>query len=72
MGFFRNQQIAAVKRLLKWHYENKGLETPGSNELVRQATAIVDQAGVIARRTGKNVFSIAKEMLGNLGDKTKE
>ncbi len=69
MGFFRNQQIAAVKRLLRWQYEKKGLAAPAENDLDRQATAVVDRANQIARRTGRNVLVIARDLLRDLGEK---
>ncbi len=63
MGFFRNRQIEIVTRLLKWRYEQNKIEVPEQRELLRQATAIVDQAKEIARRTGKNILVIARQLM---------
>ncbi len=69
MGFFRNQQVAAVKRLLRWQYEKKGVAAPADKDLTRQATAVVERATEIARRTGSNVLGIARDLLKDLGRK---
>ena len=70
MGFWRTQQIKAAEKFLKWQYEKSGSSQPDPATLRKQASAVVDRAGEIAKRTGRNVFEIVKELIGDLRKKS--
>lgn len=66
MNFWKRQQVGAAMRYLRWQYEKKGIPSPQGDELQRQAAALVEQAQSIARRTGKNVLEIVKDLINDL------
>lgn len=66
MGFVKNQQINAAKRLLAWQIERSGRPLPEPELLERQARQLVNDAHRIARERGGNVLSILKEMAASM------
>ncbi|MEJ2040778.1 MAG: hypothetical protein P8X55_17890 [Desulfosarcinaceae bacterium] len=66
MTFWQRQQARAAAKFLRWRYEKEGREIPEPAELDRQADHLVDQARQIAKRTGRNVFDILKELVQDL------
>jgi hypothetical protein len=66
MGFFREQKIKLAQRLLTGQYERRQLPLPSAADLRRQAEAVVDEAGRIARERGQNVLAILKDLIGDL------
>ena len=62
MGFIRDQEERLVVGLLTAKYQKKNLPVPDISELKREAARIVDEAHGIARKRGKNVLSIVKDM----------
>ncbi len=65
-GFVRKQQIAAATKLLVWKYEKAGIPVPDKAFISAQAGKIVDDAHVIAKNTGRNVFEILKDRVKGL------
>lgn len=66
MGFVRNQEEKLAVRFLAWQYEKQGLSQPPPAELRRQAVRIVDEAHRIAKKRGRNVMGIIKELVADL------
>jgi hypothetical protein len=63
MTFWQQQQIQLAERFLKWQYEKKGCALPDPAELRRQSQNLVDEAHRVAQRTGRNVWTILKELI---------
>ncbi len=61
-GFVRKQEILFAKKLLTWKYENSGTGLPDDAALYAHAQQVVEQAHVIAQKSGKNVLDILKEL----------
>lgn len=59
-GFVRRQEVALAKRLLVWKYENSGTALPDEAAISAQAKNIVDEAHIIAKKSGSNVLEIIK------------
>lgn len=57
----RRQEIGFAKKLLVWKYEKSGMVTPDETVLSAHAEKVVDQAHILAKNTGSNVFEILKE-----------
>jgi len=53
-------------RLLEWQYKRMNIPLPVASELKRHANKLVDDAHQIARKRGKNVLSIIKDLVGDL------
>ena len=70
MGFLKNQQVNAAIRLLAWHYTRNGQPLPEQTRLERQARQLVDDAHRIARERGGNVFSILKQMVADIRNRS--
>jgi hypothetical protein len=66
MGFWQQQKINAAIKYLRWQYEKQQRPLPADAELERQARALVDEAQQIARRTGRNVLVIVKDLIKDL------
>ena len=62
-GFIRKQEIAFAKKLLIWKYEKSGSALPDDAVLDAYVEKIVDEAHIIAKKSGKNVLDILKERL---------
>jgi hypothetical protein len=69
MGFFQDQEKRLATRYLVWQYQRSNHLIPPTQELNRQAAKIVEDAHRIARKTGRNVLSIMKELVENLKKK---
>jgi hypothetical protein len=68
-GFIRKQEVAFAKKLLVWKYEKSGLALPDEAVVATYAEKIVDDAHAIARKSGKNVWDIIKEMVRDFKNK---
>ena len=66
MGFIRHQEEKMAARLIQWHLSQKGLPPLASDELAQKSTHLVAEAHRVARRRGKNVWSIMKEMVAEV------
>ena len=66
MGFIRRQEEKVAARIIQWHQQQQN-ETPlSSEELVKKASVLVDEAHRVARHRGKNLLTIMKEMVADV------
>ena len=68
-GFVRKQEVAFAKKLLVWKYEKSGMVLPDENTISVHARKIVDDAHVIAKKTGGNVLDILKDAVQDIKKK---
>ncbi len=68
-GFVRRQEIGFARKLLVWKYEKSGMVAPDEADISAHAQRIVEQAHVIAKNTGSNVFEILKESVKEIKNK---
>jgi len=66
MGFIRQQEEKLAIRFLSWQYEKLKKSIPVEAELERQAAKIVEEAHDIARKRGRNVMSIIKDLIADI------
>jgi hypothetical protein len=66
MGFIRQQEEKLAMRFLSWQYEKLKKPAPTEAELERQAVQIVAEAHEIARKRGRNVMSIIKDLIAEI------
>ena len=66
MSFIRQQEEKLAARLLRWRYQNHGIQPPSEAVLYRQAAYIVENAHAIAKKRGRNVISIIKDLVNDL------
>jgi hypothetical protein len=66
MGFIRQQEEKLAVRFLSWQYENLKRPIPDEAELANQAAKIVEEAHDIARKRGRNVMSIIKDLIADI------
>ena len=71
MGFLRKQEEKIALRLLTWQYGKKGADLPAFSDLQNQAAMVVDQAHRIAKKRGRNVIAIIKELAGDVSSDLK-
>lgn len=62
-GFIRRQETAIARKLLIWKYEQSGTPLPGEAALSAQARQVVDEAHVIAKKRGRNILDILKDLV---------
>ena len=66
MGFIRQQEEKLAMRFLSWQYEKLKKPVPAETELQQQAASIVAEAHEIARKRGRNVLSIIKDLIAEI------
>ena len=66
MGFIRQQEEKLTVRFLSWQYEKLKKPIPDEAELANQAAKIVEEAHDIARKRGRNVMSIIKDLIADI------
>jgi hypothetical protein len=66
MGFIRQQEEKLAMRFLGWQYEKLKKTIPAEAELEQQAAQIVAEAHDIARKRGRNVMSIIKDLIAEI------
>ena len=66
MGFIRQQEEILAVRFLSWQYEKLKKPIPAEAELAQQAAQIVAEAHDIARKRGRNVMSIIKDLIAEI------
>ena len=66
MGFIRQQEEKLAMRFLSWQYEKLKKPVPAETELKQQAASIVAEAHEIARKRGRNVLSIIKDLIAEI------
>ena len=65
-GFIRKQQVAFAKKLLVWKYEKSGTALPDEAVISAHAEKIVDDAHMIAKKSGSNVLEILKNQMKDI------
>lgn len=65
-GFIRQQEERLAVRFLVWQYERMNLPVPPVSSLEKQAAKIVEDAHTIARKRGRNVVAIMKELVEDI------
>ena len=65
-GFIRKQEVSLARKLLIWKYNQSGLALPDEKALSAHAQKIVDDAHVIAKKSGSNVLEIIKDAVKNM------
>ncbi len=68
-GFVWKQEVAFAKKLLVWKYEKSGIELPDETAISAHAGKIVDDAHIIAKKSGSNVLEILKDTVKNIKNK---
>lgn len=68
-GFVRKQEVAFAKKLLAWKYEKSGMALPDEKTISVHARQIVDDAHIIAKKTGGNVLEILKDAVQDIKKK---
>ena len=66
MGFIRQQEESLALRYLQWQYQRHQMPVPPDSQLQEKAAQIVAEAHGIARKRGRNVLSIIKEMVEDI------
>lgn len=66
MGFIRRQEEKLAVRLIRWHQEQNNLPALAPEELAQKSAALVDEAHRVARRRGKNLVAIMKDMVADV------
>jgi len=66
VGFIRQQEEKLAVRFLSWQYEKLKKPIPDEAELAKQAAKIVEEAHDIARKRGRNVMSIIKDLIADI------
>ena len=66
MGFIRRQEEKMAARLIQWHLSQKDLSPLAAEELALKSSQLVAEAHRVARRRGKNVLAIMKEMVAEI------
>ena len=66
MGFIRQQEERLAMRFLSWQYEKLKKPVPPEAELEQQAARIVAEAHDIARKRGRNVMTIIKDLIAEI------
>jgi len=61
-GFVRKQEVVFARKLLVWKYEKSGKILPDEAVILAHAEKIVDEAHIIAKKSGRNVLEILKDI----------
>ena len=62
MGFLRNQEVNMARKMIIWQHVRNNIPLPDKETLDQKADEVVSEAERIAKETGKNIFSILKEL----------
>ena len=65
-GFIWKQEVSFARKLLIWKYNQSGTALPDEKELSAHAQKIVDDAHVIAKKSGSNVLEIMKDAVNDM------
>ena len=68
IGFIRKQEVAFTKKLLVWKYNQSGTALPDEKALTIHAQKIVEDAHIIAKKSGSNILEIMKEAVKDMGN----
>ncbi|MBW1889986.1 MAG: hypothetical protein JRF32_08195 [Deltaproteobacteria bacterium] len=69
LGFIKQQERKVALRLLAWQYQRQNIPLPTMAAMDQQAKRLVDEAHRIARERGRNVITIIKELVADIGGK---
>ncbi len=70
-GFVRKQEVAFAKKLLVWKYEKSGTALPDEAAISAHAEKVVEDAHIIAKKSGSNVLEILKDTVKDIKNKKK-
>ena len=65
-GFIRKQEVAFAKKLLVWKYEKSGTALPDEVAILDHAKKVVEDAHMIAKKSGNNVLEILKNQVKDI------
>lgn len=65
-GFVWKQEIAFAKKLLVWQYEKSGTALPDETAISAHAQKIVEDAHMIAKKSGQTVLEILKNKVKDI------
>jgi len=65
-GFVWKQEVAFAKKLLTWKYEKSGAALPDEAAIMDHAKKIVDDAHMIAKKSGSDVLEILKNQVKDI------
>ena len=65
-GLIRKQEVAFARKLLVWKYENAGVPLPDEAAITAHAEQVVEEAHIIAKRSGNNIMEILKTQIHDL------
>ena len=65
-GFIRKQEVAFAKKLLLWKYNQFGTALPNEKALSTHAQKIVEEAHVIAKKSGSNILEIMRDAVKDI------
>lgn len=65
-GFIRKQEVAFAKKLLVWKYEKSGIALPDEAAILDHAKKVVEDAHMIAKKSGSNVLEILKNQIKDI------
>ena len=68
-GFIRKQEVSFASKLLIWKYNQSGTALPDEKALSAHAQKIVDDAHIIAKKSGSNVLEIMKDAIKDMKNK---
>ncbi len=68
-GFVWKQEVTFAKKLLVLKYEKSGTALPDVMVLSAHAEKVVDDAHIIAKKSGKNVLKLLKDTMNNIKNK---
>lgn len=66
MEFIRKQEERLAIRYLQWQYQRSHQPVPPEGDLQARAAEIVKEAHRIARKRGRNVLAIMKELIEDI------
>ncbi len=65
-GFIRKQEVAFAKKLLVWQYEKSRTALPDEAAISAHAEKVVDDAHLIAKKSGDNILEIMKNKVKDM------
>ncbi len=68
-GFIRKQEVSFARKLLIRKYNQSGTSLPDEKALSAHAQKIVDDAHIIAKKSGSNVLEIVKDAIKDMKNK---
>ena len=65
-GIVRKQEVAFARKLLVWKYEKSGISLPDEETISAYAGKIVDDAHMMAKKSGSTVLEIVKNKVKDI------